>query len=142
MLPGAVVCLPGRAYRLLVAGKNLDDDQLNTVSCGRGKPMLEAGKKNPSNHAIIDENTAPKTRRKTGFWRNCDMVQPPMILQDQTNKRSTPKHKNEKHRPCPARQQKNTFHTCHDSIGIAVATCYTNNVKDLWFSEAGDMCRP
>jgi hypothetical protein len=89
MLPGAVVCLPGRAYRLLVAGKNLDDDQLNTVSCGRGKPMLEAGKKNPSNHAIIDENTAPKTRRKTGFWRNCDMVQPPMILQDQTNKRST-----------------------------------------------------
>jgi hypothetical protein len=65
MLPGAVVCLPGRAYRLLMAGKNLDDDQLNTVSCGRAKPMLEAGKKNPSNHAIIDENTAPKTRRKT-----------------------------------------------------------------------------
>jgi hypothetical protein len=27
--------------------------------------MLEAGKKNPSNHAIIDENKAPKTRRKT-----------------------------------------------------------------------------
>jgi hypothetical protein len=65
MLPGAVVCLPGRAYRLLMAGKNLDDDQLNTVSCGRGNPMLEAGKKNPSNHAIIDETTAPKTRLKT-----------------------------------------------------------------------------
>jgi hypothetical protein len=65
MLPGAAVCLPGRAYRFLMAGKNLDDDQLNTVSCGRGNPMLEAGKKNPSTHAIIDENTAPKTRRKT-----------------------------------------------------------------------------
>jgi hypothetical protein len=65
MLPGAVVCLPGRAYRLLMAGKNLDYDQLNTVSCGRRKPTLEAGKKSPSNHAIIDENTAPKTRRKT-----------------------------------------------------------------------------
>jgi hypothetical protein len=65
MLPGAVVCLPGRAYRLLMAGKNLDYDQLNTVSCGRGIPMLEVGEKNPSNHAIIDENTAPKTRRKT-----------------------------------------------------------------------------
>jgi hypothetical protein len=25
---------------LLKAGKNLDDDQLNTVSCGRGKTML------------------------------------------------------------------------------------------------------
>jgi hypothetical protein len=48
-----------------MAGKNPDDDQLNTVSCGRGKSMLEAGKKNPSYHAIIDENTAPKTRRKT-----------------------------------------------------------------------------
>jgi hypothetical protein len=47
-----------------MAGKNLDEDQLNTVSCGRGKPMLEAGETNPSNHAIIDENTAPKTRRK------------------------------------------------------------------------------
>jgi hypothetical protein len=67
MLPEAVVCLPGRTYRLLLAGENLDDDQLNTVSRGRGKPMLEAGKGNPSNHAIIDENTAPKTRRKTGI---------------------------------------------------------------------------
>jgi hypothetical protein len=57
-----------------MAGKHLDDDQLNTVSCGRGKPMLEAWKKNPSNHAIIDENTAPKTRRKQGFWRYCDLV--------------------------------------------------------------------
>jgi hypothetical protein len=65
MLPGAVVCLPGRAYRLRMAGTNLDHDQLKTVSCGRGKPMLEAGEKKPSNHAIIDENTAPKTRRKT-----------------------------------------------------------------------------
>jgi hypothetical protein len=27
--------------------------------------MLEAGKKSPSNQAIIDENTAPKTCRKT-----------------------------------------------------------------------------
>jgi hypothetical protein len=90
MLPGAIVCLPGRAYRLLMAGKNLDDNQLHTVSCGRGKPMLEAGKKNPSNQAIIDENTAPKHAEKQGFWRNCDLVQPPMILQDQTNKRSTP----------------------------------------------------
>jgi hypothetical protein len=52
-----------------------------------------------------------------------------MILQDQTNKRSTSKHKNEKHRPCPARQQRNTFHTCHDSIGIAVAICY--NAQDF-----------
>jgi hypothetical protein len=41
------------------------DDQLYTVSCGRGKPMLEAGEKKALNHAIIDENTAPKTRRKT-----------------------------------------------------------------------------
>jgi hypothetical protein len=69
MLPGAVICLPEHACRLLMAGKNLgknlDDDQLNTVSCGRVKPMLEAGEKNSSNHAIIDENTAPKTRRKT-----------------------------------------------------------------------------
>jgi hypothetical protein len=32
MFPEAVVCLPGRAYRLLTAGKNLDDDQVNTVS--------------------------------------------------------------------------------------------------------------
>jgi hypothetical protein len=48
-----------------MAGKNLDNDQLKTVSCGRGKPMLEAGKKNASNHAITDENTVPKTRRKT-----------------------------------------------------------------------------
>jgi hypothetical protein len=125
MLPEAVVCLPGRTYRLRMAGKNLDDDQLNAVSCGTGKPMLEAGKKTPSNLAIIDENTAPKTRRKQGFLRNCDLAQPPMILQDQTSKRSTPKHKDEKHRPCPARQQRNTFHTCHDSIGIAVAICYT-----------------
>jgi hypothetical protein len=72
MLPGAVVCLPGRAYRLLLAGKNLDDDQLNTVSCGRGKPMLEAGKKNPSNHAIIDENTTPKNKDfgEIAIWFN------------------------------------------------------------------------
>jgi hypothetical protein len=68
MLPEAVVCLPGRAYRLRMAGKNLDDDQLNTVSCGTGKPMLDAGKKTPSNHAIIDENTAPKTRRKARIF--------------------------------------------------------------------------
>jgi hypothetical protein len=34
-----------------------------------------------------------KHAEKQGFWRNCDLVQPPMILQDQTNKRSTPKHK-------------------------------------------------
>jgi hypothetical protein len=75
-----------------------------------------------------------KTRRrkhaeKQGFWRNWDLVQPPMILQDQTNKRSTPKHKNEKHRPCPARQRRNTFHTCDDSIGIAVAICYIEHGK-------------
>jgi hypothetical protein len=117
-----------------MAGKNLDDDQLNTVSCGSGKPMLEAGEKTPSNHAIIDENKAPKTQRrkhaeKQGFWRNCDLVQPPMILHDQTNKRSTPKHKNEKHRQCPVRQQRNTFHTCHNSIGIAVAISYNYAVR-------------
>jgi hypothetical protein len=45
--------------------QNLDHDQPNTVSCGRGKRKLEAREKNPSNHAIIGENTAPKTRRKT-----------------------------------------------------------------------------
>jgi hypothetical protein len=50
-----------------MAGKNLDDDQLSTVSCGRGKPMLEAGKKNPSNHAIIDENSAENTPKNKDF---------------------------------------------------------------------------
>jgi hypothetical protein len=30
--------------------------------------MLEDGRKNPSNHAIIDEKTAPKTRRKTRIF--------------------------------------------------------------------------
>jgi hypothetical protein len=30
---------------LLMVGTQVDDDQLNTVSCGGGKPMLEAGKK-------------------------------------------------------------------------------------------------
>jgi hypothetical protein len=30
-----------------MAGKTLEDDQVNTVSCGRGKLMLEAGKKTP-----------------------------------------------------------------------------------------------
>jgi hypothetical protein len=32
---------------LLMVGTQVDDDQLNTVSCGGGKPMLEAGKKTP-----------------------------------------------------------------------------------------------
>jgi hypothetical protein len=54
-----------------MAGKNLDDDQLNTVACGRGKPMLEAGKKNPSNHATIDENTAPKTVEYHATMESC-----------------------------------------------------------------------
>jgi hypothetical protein len=107
MLPGAVVCLPGRAYRLLMPGKNLDDDQLNTVSCGRGKPMLEAGKKIPHITRLLTKTQRRKHAEKQGFWRNCDLVQPPMILQDQTSKRSTPKHEYEKHRPCPARQQRN-----------------------------------
>jgi hypothetical protein len=73
---------------------------------------------------LLTKTQRRKHAEKQGFWRNCDLVQSPMILQDQTNKRSTPKHKNEKHRPCPARQQRNTFHTCHDSIGKAVAICY------------------
>jgi hypothetical protein len=30
---------------LLMVGTQVDDDQLNTVSCGGRKPMLEAGKK-------------------------------------------------------------------------------------------------
>jgi hypothetical protein len=32
---------------LLMVGTQVHDDQLNTVSCGGGKPMLEAGKKKP-----------------------------------------------------------------------------------------------
>jgi hypothetical protein len=30
-----------------MVGTQVDDGQLNTVSCGGGKPMLEAGKKKP-----------------------------------------------------------------------------------------------
>jgi hypothetical protein len=33
----------------------------------QGKPHAGGWEENPSNHAIIDENTAPKTRRKTGI---------------------------------------------------------------------------
>jgi Zinc knuckle len=77
---------------------------------------------------LLTKTQRRKHAEKQGFWRNCDLVQPPMILQNQTNKRSTPKHKNEKHRPCPARQQRNTFHTCQDSIGKAVAICYKSNI--------------
>jgi hypothetical protein len=53
-----------------MAGKNLDDDQLKTVSCGRGKPMLEAGKKTPQIMRVLTKNTAPKTRRKTRILEN------------------------------------------------------------------------
>jgi hypothetical protein len=74
---------------------------------------------------LLTKTQRRKHAGKQGFWRDCDLVQPPKILQDQTNKGSTPKHKKKKHRPCPARQQRNTFHTCHDSIGIALAICYT-----------------
>jgi hypothetical protein len=47
--------------------------------------------KKPESHAIIDDTTTPKTRRKTRFWKNCYLVQPPIILQDQaiTAKTST-----------------------------------------------------
>jgi hypothetical protein len=45
LLPEAVVGLPGRAYCFTRGRHNVGDDQLNTVSCGGGKPMLEAGKK-------------------------------------------------------------------------------------------------
>jgi hypothetical protein len=75
MLPKAVVCLPGRAYRLLMAGKNLDNDQINTVSCGRGKPMLEAGKKKtPQIMRLLTKTQRRKHSEKQGFWRNCDLV--------------------------------------------------------------------
>jgi hypothetical protein len=73
--------------------QNLDDDQLNTVSCGRGKPMLEAGKKTPQIMRLLTKTQRRKHAERQGFWRCCDLVQPPMNLQDQTNKRSIPKHK-------------------------------------------------
>jgi Integrase zinc binding domain len=75
---------------------------------------------------LLTKTKRRKHAEKQGFWRNCDLVQPLMILQDQTNKRSTPNHKNEKHLPCPAKQQRNTFHTYHDSNGKAVAICYSH----------------
>jgi hypothetical protein len=67
MLPGAAVCLPGRAYRLLMAGKNLDDDQLNTVSCGRGNLMLEARKKTPQIMRLLTEHSAENTPKNKDF---------------------------------------------------------------------------
>jgi hypothetical protein len=61
----------GRARRFTHGRTQVDDDQLNTFSCGGGKPILETGKqKNPKvMHAIIDETKTPKTREKQGFGK-------------------------------------------------------------------------
>jgi hypothetical protein len=48
---------------LLMVGTQIDDDQLNTVSCGGGKPMLEAGKK----------KTLGQCRESRAHWRSADM---------------------------------------------------------------------
>jgi hypothetical protein len=57
----------------------------------RGKTHAGSWEENPQSHAIIDETTTPKTRVKTRFWKNCYLVQPPIILLDQaiTAKTST-----------------------------------------------------
>jgi hypothetical protein len=98
----------------------------------QGKSPAGSWEENPPQiMRLLTKTQRRKHAEKQGFWRNCDLVQPRMILQDQTNKCSTPKHKKKKHRPCPARQQRNTFHTCHDSTGIAVAICYTLRTEML-----------
>jgi hypothetical protein len=45
LLPEAVVGLPGRDCCFTRGRHKVGDDQLNTISCGGGKPMQEAGKK-------------------------------------------------------------------------------------------------
>jgi hypothetical protein len=50
-----------------------------------------------------------------------------------------PKHKTEKHPPCPAREQSNIFHTCRGSIGTAVAICYTHH---RWLLRASQLSHP
>jgi hypothetical protein len=52
---------------LLMVGTQVDDDQLNTVSCAGENPRWRLGRKKPKSPAIIDETTMSKTREKQGF---------------------------------------------------------------------------
>jgi hypothetical protein len=52
-------------------------------------PCWKLGRKTTQNHAISDENAAPKTQRKPGFWGDGDLAQPTIILQEQTSKSAT-----------------------------------------------------
>jgi hypothetical protein len=76
LLPEAVVGLPGRAYCFTRGRQKVGDDQLNTVSRGGGKPMLEPGKKKPSKHESIStaaKQNCPKSQiPKFRIWaRKC-----------------------------------------------------------------------
>jgi hypothetical protein len=58
----------------------------------QGKTHAGRWEKNRQIMRLLTKTQRRKHAEKQRFWRNCDLVQPPKILQDQASKRSTPKH--------------------------------------------------